>query len=112
MALGGRHLDRGNARLEQIHEVFVASPVAAYPLSILNLVQFLPEQEKSLSLRAQQLRHVPEEHLGRLIDSDQRRAVVSTRLPDVMFLMIWFGLRSLGYALASVLPNAFPLLWL
>ena len=28
----------------------------------------------------------------------------------VMFMMIWFGLRSLRYALVSIIPNGFPLL--
>ena len=154
--------------LEEVHQVFDAKAVLSNPLSILNLVKSLPGEQQSLPRRARQLRYVPKDVLRRLVNSPQRRAVVSAHMPDagarllkpafadldrrferiarrrpgfrielvggsvtafnsvhlmiedlwkslltasgVMFLMIWVGLRSLRYALASLVPNVFPLL--
>jgi predicted RND superfamily exporter protein len=154
--------------LEEVHAALDASAELSNPLSILNLVESLPASGRSLAARAGQLRYVPEEQLGRLVNFRDRRAVVSAHMPDVgarllrpsfegverrldvimgrhagfrieligssvavlnnvhmmiedlwkslataagvMFLIIWFGLRSLRYALVSFVPNVFPLL--
>ncbi|MHC4406977.1 MAG: efflux RND transporter permease subunit [Planctomycetota bacterium] len=69
--------------LGKVHQAFDASPVMSNPLSILSLVGSLPGEGKSLAQRARELRYVPDEFLGRLVDVDRRRAVVSAHLPDV-----------------------------
>lgn len=154
--------------LSEAHRAVEGNSLLANPMSILNLVESLGDENEPLSQRAAELRYIPKELRERQVNNDEHRAVISMHMPDagarmlrpafdelqqqfdtisashpgfeielvggavavfrnihrmiedlwkslataalVMFLMIWIGLRSLRYALISILPNVFPLL--
>ena len=154
--------------LSEVHAAVDSNSLLAGPMSLLNLVESLGNEEAPLADRAADLRYIPKDLRDRQVSTDERRVVISMHMPDagarrlrpafdkldadfqkiaarhpgyrielvggavavfrnvhrmiedlrkslttaafIMFFMIWIGLRSLRYALVSIIPNVFPLL--
>lgn len=71
------------AAIGEVHQRFDAEPLLHLPLSVINLLESLPDWMGDLSDRARWLSQIPEDVVRRMVRSDLRRAVVTVRLEDL-----------------------------